>query len=137
MTKSVKSPSSSCRDTGPPLRSAGLALTFQTQQGSARFCASLKTADQRLNVRPRLSTFPVRQAKAPATGVFPRTSAITSEKPHHATSGMAAPRTWPRTSRQALRQPYQAAAWRDRAGPAERGDERVAGLAGAGEPGDV
>src|SRR5580704_8337238 len=36
-----------------------------------------------------------------------------------------------------LSQPYQAAAWRDRVGPAERGDERVAGLAGAGEPGDV
>ena len=37
----------------------------------------------------------------------------------------------------ALGQPYQAAARRDCAGPAERGDERVARLAGAGEPGDV
>lgn len=34
-------------------------------------------------------------------------------------------------------EPDQAASGRDRAGPAERGDERVAGLGGAGEPGDV
>jgi hypothetical protein len=44
---------------------------------------------------------------------------------------------WSRNSRHALRQPDQAAAGRDRAGPAERGEERVACLAGAGEPGDV
>jgi hypothetical protein len=42
-----------------------------------------------------------------------------------------------RNSGHVLSQPYQAAAWRDRAGPAEGGDERVACLAGAGEPGDV
>jgi len=44
---------------------------------------------------------------------------------------------WSRDSLHALSQPYQAASCRDRAGPAERGDERVACLAGAGEPGDV
>ena len=33
----VRSPSSSCRDTGPPCESAVWALTFQTLQGSARF----------------------------------------------------------------------------------------------------
>jgi hypothetical protein len=46
-------------------------------------------------------------------------------------------RWWSRDWLHALSQPYQAAACRDRTGPAERGDERVAGLAGAGEPGDV
>ena len=37
----------------------------------------------------------------------------------------------------ALSQPYEAAAQRDCAGPAERSDQRVARLAGAREPGDV
>ena len=41
------------------------------------------------------------------------------------------------SAQQTLSQPDQTAAWRDRASPAERGDERVACLAGAGEPGNV